>query len=399
MNEKVQSYVKVIQLATGHEGGAGLAARRLNQHLISNGISSTFLALDQVTYKPSLNEFTLDRTVWKRFLSGIVLRLESKFTSKILFSSCSISAKKLKYFKRLSSNKSVVLHFHNWYNLISQNDLLALIHEGFPVCITLHDERIITGGCHYKLDCSRFALECTKCPRAAFPIKRRIHSNYLSIRQQLDKDIKNFVLVTPSNWLRTEALVALGLNSDQILHIPNSLGREWNRSGYNYAPGAAKVIFIGIASMNTLSYLKGGDIVEQLLTDNDLKEKQIVFLLLNKIPEGDEQFREFWSKIDFLLVISRADNSPNVIHEAKSMGIPVIASEVGGIGELLAAGYDIRILEKNNNFQFIKRLLSEVRKVDPVQQIFMKVQFDNYIGQSFVPLYEVYKKILDYSKP
>jgi glycosyltransferase involved in cell wall biosynthesis len=49
----------------------------------------------------------------------------------------------------------------------------------------------------------------------------------------------------------------------------------------------------------------------------------------------------FWGAIDFLCVPSNADNSPNVIHEAKLLGIPVLATRVGGIPELLNSDFDI----------------------------------------------------------
>jgi len=51
----------------------------------------------------------------------------------------------------------------------------------------------------------------------------------------------------------------------------------------------------------------------------------------------------FWGAIDFLCVPSNADNSPNVIHEAKLLGIPVLATQVGGIPELLDKNFDIEL--------------------------------------------------------
>jgi glycosyltransferase involved in cell wall biosynthesis len=44
--------------------------------------------------------------------------------------------------------------------------------------------------------------------------------------------------------------------------------------------------------------------------------------------------------IDVLLVPSKADNSPNVIHEAKLWGKPVVSSDVGGIPEILRENFD-----------------------------------------------------------
>ena len=50
--------------------------------------------------------------------------------------------------------------------------------------------------------------------------------------------------------------------------------------------------------------------------------------------EGQELKREFLN-LDALVVPSVQDNSPNVVIEAISLGIPVIGSDAGGIPELL----------------------------------------------------------------
>ena len=42
----------VIHLSTGHLGGAGLAARRLNSQLNAAGVDSRFYALGRSDFKP-----------------------------------------------------------------------------------------------------------------------------------------------------------------------------------------------------------------------------------------------------------------------------------------------------------------------------------------------------------
>jgi glycosyltransferase involved in cell wall biosynthesis len=74
-----------------------------------------------------------------------------------------------------------------------------------------------------------------------------------------------------------------------------------------------------------------------------IKEHQVPinFHHLRDFSQTNQGLQDFWSKIDYLLVISRADNSPNVIHEAKQRGVPIIASKVGGITELLDSHFDV----------------------------------------------------------
>jgi len=68
----------------------------------------------------------------------------------------------------------------------------------------------------------------------------------------------------------------------------------------------------------------------------------------------------FWSRIDFLLVLSRADNSPNVIHEARIHGVPVIGTDVGGIPELLDNSFDIKIEAKDAEVSSLSELIENL---------------------------------------
>jgi glycosyltransferase involved in cell wall biosynthesis len=69
----------------------------------------------------------------------------------------------------------------------------------------------------------------------------------------------------------------------------------------------------------------------------------------------------FWSSIDCLMILSKADNSPNVIHEAKINGIPIIGSNVGGISELLNSKYDF-LIDLNSDIEFQRTKSNDIIK-------------------------------------
>jgi glycosyltransferase involved in cell wall biosynthesis len=87
---------------------------------------------------------------------------------------------------------------------------------------------------------------------------------------------------------------------------------------------------------------------------------KIKFKFLKHFQTVGTDSDNFWANIDYLLVLSRADNSPNVIHEAKSKGVPVISSMVGGIGELLNSEKDIIISPKEFNEEDILRVIVDL---------------------------------------
>jgi glycosyltransferase involved in cell wall biosynthesis len=115
--------------------------------------------------------------------------------------------------------------------------------------------------------------------------------------------------------------------------IPNSF------FGYKSCLGArvnsTPTINVGFAAMDPKSWIKGGDIVAALITRH-AKSQDFKFFALSDF----DNYEDFWGSIDVLLVPSRADNSPNVIHEAKLWGKPVLASMVGGIPEILYEDFD-----------------------------------------------------------
>jgi glycosyltransferase involved in cell wall biosynthesis len=86
---------------------------------------------------------------------------------------------------------------------------------------------------------------------------------------------------------------------------------------------------------------------------------------INYLSEYSRAHKEnaFWNKLDVLLVPSRAENSPNVIHEAKSIGLPIIATDVGGINELINPVIDKLVSIQNLNVDYLVDLLINFNKI------------------------------------
>jgi hypothetical protein len=326
---------RVIHLSTGHAGGAGLAARRLNAGLNEIGVNSKFLALSKKSFKPQTNELGIKRNLFRIILSVLTLRLQKNFSRKIMFSSWSSNAMSFKYFHSLSKNANTILHFHNWTNLISEKNLLQLSSSGVKVILTAHDERIMTGGCHYKFDCLKLNAGCTQCPQVKYRWQKRIIQSTKHKKDRVLKQVKNQpIVIAPSSWIASEIRSGSAYESNKIVKISNFLGSEWAKESHiQKKVGPKKTYLVGVASMSNDSYAKAGDVVKSLINSEEVSKNSFKFVFLNEI-ESENAFPVFWKKIDTLLALSRADNSPNVIWEAFSLGIPVISVKVGGIPEI-----------------------------------------------------------------
>jgi glycosyltransferase involved in cell wall biosynthesis len=153
-------------------------------------------------------------------------------------------------------------------------------------------------------------------------------------------------------------------------------------------------IFIGVASVEKSSNLKGGLILKEIEKLLDQEKVNAEVLYLSDLASSSGSSNSFWTLIDYLLVPSVLDNSPNVIHEAKILGIPVIATEVGGIGELLNSQYDYSV-ELNENthhvvVEIIKKILSEKPKIHRKQII---ETYEAYVSTSLEQIISIYRNL------
>jgi len=385
--------LKVVHFSTTHEGGAGLAARRLSQALNMHGIDSVFYSLRQSSYLPQINEHEINRNWLRRIQSFACMKIQNLLTRKTLFSTYSSNAASLKYFSSFGQPREVILHFHNWANLISQRNLQNLVKLGFRIVITLHDQRLLTGGCHYTLDCSQIEIGCARCPRASRGLSRKIRQVKSQGDFFLSLGNRNLKLIAPSLWMSqsTPSLSRFGIAN--IVHIPNVLGPFWNNEQYSYSPRgrSAGIITVGVASNTQNSYVKASELVEQLRKESQDASKNYRIIFLSD-PQYRSAHSNFWKEIDYLLALSRADNSPNVIAEAKSLGISVIASAVGGIPELLNDNSDHLIFEKDLNFAFLDAFLNRLKRVrveEPVGEARRRSDFKDMASVSnLISLYE-----------
>jgi glycosyltransferase involved in cell wall biosynthesis len=371
MNQDLVTDYRVHHFSTGHIGGAGLAARRLNAGLNSIGQASFFYALAKPDFKPVENEIAIKRGLSKRIKGGIYSRLQSPFIHKTLFTPFSSSALSSRFFVKRFDNSKDIIHFHNWYNLVSLRTILDLNKKGFKVFVTLHDQRFMTAGCHYSFECTGFHDLCSKCPILPQQI-----SPLLEIRRRKElrrfQDADGITLIAPSGWIQSQSLVSKATRAMDTRRIPNLLGPEWIKaieivSELRKGRPVSKILYVGIASMDPGSYIKGGDFLVKLQSFFILQESKIQIVNLRN---AKDQIVDFWAKIDLLLVPSRADNSPNVILEAKSLGIPILASDVGGIPEMLQTESDqLFSLDTNSNSEILHKMLKTQDRTSKVNMI------------------------------
>jgi glycosyltransferase involved in cell wall biosynthesis len=99
---------------------------------------------------------------------------------------------------------------------------------------------------------------------------------------------------------------------------------------------------------------KGGDKTAEIVTElnRELRNRKVRYIYIGtapkdsaangdvEIPEGtpSDELRSYMSASDLLIYCSPADNLPNLIIEGQSVGLPVLAWDIGGISETFLNG-------------------------------------------------------------
>lgn len=398
VSSKLKSW-RVLQVSTGAAGGAGLAARRLNRELNSAGITSNFIALHSNSFIPESNEYDFKRSFISSLAGAVTTKFNHLFSRKILFTILGRSVLKGSDIASYGKPESTIIHLHNYYNFIDLKFIRKLVNLGYKLVITLHDQRVMTGGCHYALECSGYLRSCEKCPRVFWPLKYLPKRNLANSKETFRLADRNITFIAPSMWIYNEAKNSSILENSKIVFIPNILGNEFPSYSekLHSKTRESNELILGVASMDPNSYVKGGDIVNEtmsLLIDKKIKSK---LLFLSDFPNKENsKVQDFWSQIDFLLVLSRAENSANVIHEAKFFGVPIIATKVGGTTELLHENFDIGIDLTDLNPKYIVSIVENILigNIKAVEKSEMLKAHNKYVSFALTKHFDLYTDIL-----
>jgi glycosyltransferase involved in cell wall biosynthesis len=341
--------MKVLQISTSSTGGAGVAANHLFDLLCSAGIETKLITRDSLSASHG-SRFNLNTLAGKFFTVYQKSMLHDGYD---LATPISIGQGLM---REVSDFEPDVVHIHNWYNLMSLDQIAALGRK-YPIIFTLHDERLLTGGCHITLGCNHFLSGCIGCP-AVVHSKKLISQSYKK-SHQIFQEIGRLGIVAPSTWLIERA------KSSPILRhvvkfecIPNVTTLQDTNSLKQRADsleGPLRLVFVAADLSAKVKNLSSAiDAVDLYSRISKIKSKITLTVVGQNFPRQilknpnfemiHQQFMDqpslmkLFRESDVLLISSQSENSPNIVSEAQLSGLIVVASAVGGIPELIQDG-------------------------------------------------------------
>ncbi len=354
--------MNIVHVASKLSGGAGIAAFRLHSALIRQGINSRFLigqAASPTGSLPGIVSFSKKKTLINRVLT-VTQRSINRLVHVSDLGKYELFSKPfpLNDISRSEALKAAdIIHLH-W---IPNIDVGQIVHR-YPnkkFVWTLQDMNPFTGGCHYSFGCAGFEKRCYPCPQMSDGfVSRRLPQYALSKKTSSLQNLnpQNVAVVAPSQWLANLAAQSSVLGRYRSVKIlnpfpysENLISKQQARESLGWSQQA--IVFLVVA--DSLSNERKGlrRLAEALMTMPESTQLSICLLGASSVEYnfGGCKLLKFGfvsdeviiqraiSACDALIVPSLEDNSPNVIAEAHLKGVPVCATPVGGIAEMIDA--------------------------------------------------------------
>ena len=263
----------------------------------------------------------------------------------------------------LGGAQSQVTHLHNLHGGYFDLRCLPWLTHQVPAVVTLHDTWLMAGHCAYTLECERWLVGCGECPHLDTPpavprdktVENRALKRDILRRSQLH-------VVGPSRWVLDRA--AESILADAIVDarlIPNGVDQtvfapaEKRAARLDLGLPAEPLLLIFSAAAANNPY-KDPATLSAALPEiaRRVAPREVLLLLLGaraddspvpgarvvSVPFLDDSrdVARYLQAADLAVHTVHAENQPLAILEAQSCGLPVVASNVGGIPETLVDG-------------------------------------------------------------
>ena len=351
--------MKILHIVTyAAHGGAGIAARRLHEALISNGIESYILCADLdetniVKINPLKKCGAFLSKVFNLFCSiPNYYALKIRFAGAIQYSFNGRKNKRLQSaVKRINPD---IIHLH-WVN-DGFLDVKQLLKFDKPVVWSCHDMWAFTGGCHYNGDCMKWKTGCTQCPLLEGISRKDLARKESELKEEALHSIPKIRLVGLSNWMnesikeskiccdlpascipntidektflivsKEEARTRLGISGSVLVILFGAMDLADERKGFKYLIEALTILSKDVE----YKAIAVGNVTRELSLPSETKVK-----IWGK-AKNKEEMNLLYSAADVVVLPSVQENLSNMIIEALLSGTPVAGFEIGGNGDMV----------------------------------------------------------------
>lgn len=242
-----------------------------------------------------------------------------------------------------------------WQGLLSF-ETVARIHDKFqaPVVLATVDMSVMTGGCHYPHDCTRYKQQCGRCPGLKHPCFDTFTQHNVAYRASFYDRIKPVILTNTyvagifedSRLLHGRNIVPIYPVIDERFFCPKEKAPLRNR----FSIPSQKTFIMLAGVQNFQDDRKGGRYLVSALKAfynslSDRERAQVMLLCVGNMSSGTErelcfdhkclgyvelkELADLYAVADVFLSPSIEDGGPLMVNQALSCGTPVVSFQIG----------------------------------------------------------------------
>ena len=294
-----------------------------------------------------------------------------------------------------------IIHLH-WINYFLNLENLLRIFKNKPIVITVHDQHLLFGGCHWRNNCENFKNDCKECPQLNDKINDIANYNFLTKKKLFDNSNITFVhqnensleigkSIYKNNF---HTLIDCSIDTDTFKILQNK-----PRLKKKYGLEDKKKIILSLCGYN--SYTKGSwQLIElEKYIDPDtliilvgsgfdsIPSKKNRILNLGHINDK-KKINELYNISDICFSLSREEGVPGIACESLSAGIPFIGfKDVGNLNRMILNGKNGFLIDDFSIKIFAKKLNENFLTNNQIRQDFLD-RFENKFLDNYINVYQ-----------
>lgn len=256
-----------------------------------------------------------------------------------------------------------VVHLHNLHG--SYFDIRELPHltARVPTIATLHDAWLLTGHCAHPLDCTRWQSGCEDCPYLDMYVAIPRDASAENFRVKREAVLASKLrIATPSRWLMR--MVESSGIADALLEtrvVPNGVdtsvftpGSKAEARAELGLPQDREIVLFTARALADNPFKDYATLAEALPRVTAARPGKVLLVAVGSegdasaiahaehrtVPfvEDPADVAKYYRAADVYVHAAKAENLPLAIMEAMACGTPVVASDVGGVPEIVTDG-------------------------------------------------------------
>ena len=392
--------MKVVHICSSMTGGAGAAAFRLHQAILSQGVDSKMLTWNDS--RESLRVYRIERPLLYRVLGKIPFIGQRRYSAFIRRYDDVMQAMTFPDAVYDCSHEAIIqssdiVHLHWVGNMLNYRKFFTNVRK--PIVWTLHDMNPFMGALHFASDMEKIAGD-----EHALRLERKISEK----KALAYKKNPNLTIAPLCQWMKDESSASAAFSGRPHILVKNCVDvdifnpQAKERCKLDFRLPSDKKILLYV-SQHVNNPRKGFGLLSSLASF--LSKECVLIVVGSGVIDGDENIinigrvndfsvlSSLYASADALILPSVEDNLPNTMLESLCCGTPVIAFSQGGMKDVVIDGWNGLFAESMNENSLLAAIQKFIREGvaatrEEISENAVKLFSPCAVANSYIAIYE-----------